>query len=544
MSKIKLSVMVPIIIAEPTQQSKNMAKANLGLSAPVGAQPDLMFMRSVLVSTGANKNDDVFLPDEMWKARATPVLKPVDWEHNTGRELTEEEIAAHPGMVVAGNQIIGVMYNSYATDENGVIIDEDKSSASDFEIPENFHIVDEAVIYKGLFPKAAERVEKGAAANQLFVSMETWFDGYDYLVGNKVVARNEETAFLEKNLKANGGDGVFGNDKVKRALRGLTFGGKGIVERPANEPSVIQSVTHEPMSASSSQNRAIASNIISKLEESNLRIKTEDSKMADSANDTKVTASGPSFDDYKAVTQELAEVRTEKKTQASELEATKAERDELKSQADSIKTALTKGGSVLEEALPGVTEKLANADVAQAFDVIADAVKAHNAEASEKVDAAEAKAAKAEKELGEMQASVRAGQRLSKIQSELNLSVSSDDSDDTAKAKVAQAQRIAEETKSLDDEAFASQLQGLKSLLSLAAKPPFPPKKKDEDKKDKKEDKMKEDAGITNASILDAVKASEQAPAAGDESANVGLDLDKAYAGLVGDLLNSHKKDN
>lgn len=548
----KVSFLVPAkLIGAPEKKYK----ASASMVSKLEAQPDLLYMKSLLVSTGSNGNDDVFLPDEMWQARATPILKPVDWEHNTGREATDEELKDNPNRLVVDNQIIGVMYNSYATYENGVIIDEDKTLASDFEIPESFHIVDEAVIYKGLYPKAAAKIEEGANKDELFVSMEVWFKKYDYLVGNKVVARNEETAFLEPRLRANGGDGIFGNDTVKRVLRNLTFGGKGIVRRPANEPSVIQSVTHQPMTAGAANNKAIASNIICELEEKNTgnNLMEDSDTMDKKAKETVVATNGPSFDDYKKVTQELAEVRTEKKSLASELESVKTERDELSTSADNTKSALTKGAAVLEEALPGIAEKLAKADVSELFNVIADQVKANSTEANSKVEEAEKKAAEAEKKLADVEATARASQRLSQIQTELNLVAASDDEEDVVKAKLTQAQKIAEETKNLDDEAFASKLEDLKSLLSVAKSYPFD---KDKDKKDKKDDMKKDDKAKSSDSftdkdiedVLNSVVASERAPAAGSEDAQVGVDLNKAYAGLVSSLLGSEKtaeaKDN
>ena len=46
-------------------------------------------LRSVLVSTGWNKNTDVFSPLETWTARATPIDKPFNHEHN------EQDIIGH-----------------------------------------------------------------------------------------------------------------------------------------------------------------------------------------------------------------------------------------------------------------------------------------------------------------------------------------------------------------------------------------------------------------------------------------------------------------
>ena len=429
----KAIVLVPVqIITSPQKEYRSTASA---IGAPLQAQPDLLYMKSLLVSTGSNDNDDVFMPDEMWKARSSPILKFINWEHNSGREATEIELAANPGHVTVGNQIIGVMYNSYATDENGVIISEEKAEAADFEIPESFHIVDEGVIYKGAFPKVAARIENGAKNNALFVSMEAWFTNYDYLVGNKVIARNEETAFLEPGLRANGGNGTFGNDRVRRVLRNIVFGGKGIVERPANEPSVIQSVTHEPITASAIQNKVIASNVIGDLDDPG---KTEESfNMSEQAKkhmDAATAVSGPSFDDYKVVTQELAEVRTELKTQGSVLETTKTELEEANANQENLKSAIAKGGVVLEEALPGVSEKLSKAKPEDVFDIIADDVKATQAEADAKVADAEKAKAEAEATLAELQATVRAGTRLNKIQSELSLEVVEGDDEEAIKA--------------------------------------------------------------------------------------------------------------
>ncbi|MHA2063185.1 MAG: hypothetical protein ACXABY_02270 [Candidatus Thorarchaeota archaeon] len=545
----KANFLVPVqIIKSPQQEYKAVASNKL---PALDAQPDLLYMRSVLVSTGSNKNDDVFLPDEMWKARSSPILKFINWEHNSGREATEEELTQNPSQVVVGNQIIGVMYNSFATDENGVIIDEEKTQAADFEIPESFHIVDEGVIYKGAFPKVAARVENGAQNKALFVSMEAWFDGYDYLVGNKVVARNEETAFLESKLRANGGDGSFGHDSVRRVLRNIVFGGKGIVERPANEPSVIQSVTHEPITANAIKDKTIAANIIGSV--GDLGKMEESIKMSEQAKKTMdAVASGPSFDDYKVVTQELAETRVELKTTGSELETTKSELDSAKADQEALRGALTKGFALLEKALPGIGEKLAKASPETMFDIIADGVKAASDESQTKVDEATKAKTEAETTLAELQATVRAGDRLSKIQSELSLGAAEGDDEDSIKAKTAQIQTIAEQTKTLDDEAFVAHLEGLKSLL-VVAKKGFVPfgKKKDEDK-DEKKDKKKDakaddesaDEGITDASILDAVKATASAMPAGEENNNSGIDLNVAYGGLVDSLLASRKTEN
>jgi hypothetical protein len=552
-NKNKTTILVPArICASPQSEYKATASSSF---PELEAQPDLLYMRSVLVSTGSNKNDDVFLPEEMWDARFSPTLKFVNWEHNSGREATADELAANPNRVVIGNQIIGVMYNSFVTDENGVIINEEKAEASDFEIPERFDIVDEAVIYKGVYPKVAARIEVGAAKGNLFVSMEAYFGNYDYLVGNKVVARNEQTAFLENKLRANGGDGTFGADRVRRVLRKIVFGGKGIVERPANEPSVIKSVTHKPITANASTNKAIASNVIGDLGN------TEESiNMSENAKKLMDAATGPSFEDYKVVAQELAETRVELKAKASELDSTKTELEEAKANQEHLKSALAKGGVALEDTLPGISEKLSKAGVDQLFDVIAEDVGAVKTAADEKVKAAETRADSAQAELAVLTNTVRASERLSKVQTELSLAAVEGDDEETVSEKLAQATKIADATKELDDEAFASTLEDYKSLL-VVAKKGFVPFGKDKDKKDKEGDDKKEDKagmknkggkktladeGITDETVLDSITTKASMSAGTDNSGdNQVLNLEKAYAGLVTDLIGSRKnKDN
>lgn len=188
-------------------------------------QVDLLYVKSVLVTTGINGNDDVFLVDEMWKARNTPVLKPFNWMHN------EENI-------------IGVMYATSCRDLNG------KSIATD-EYNAPFEIVTEGAIYKLIFPEKAEEIESKAKAGKLFVSMESWFDDYDYAFFNgdkfeKLIQRDSSTAFLDSYLRAKGGNGKIDVEgttyRIGRVLRNLTFGGCGFVWTPANQRSDILEV--------------------------------------------------------------------------------------------------------------------------------------------------------------------------------------------------------------------------------------------------------------------------------------------------------------
>jgi len=187
-------------------------------------QMDLYYLKSVLVSTGWNKNDDVFSSDELWVARKTPEDKQFNYMHN------EEDIIGH----ITSNEVV---------DFSGNAISEDLEEA-----PEQFEIVTGAVIYKSWsslerrerMDDLIQEIEEG----KWFVSMECLFNNFDYAViapdgGNKVVARDEGSAFLTKHLRSYGGNGEYEGHKLGRLLRNISFSGKGLVNKPANPRSII-----------------------------------------------------------------------------------------------------------------------------------------------------------------------------------------------------------------------------------------------------------------------------------------------------------------
>ena len=71
-----------------------------------------------------------------------------------------------------------------------------------------------------------------------YISFECVF--YTLFLGEyKVLARNDNTAYLTKHLRAYGGSGEHEGYKVGRVLRNITFSGKGFVDKPANPDSII-----------------------------------------------------------------------------------------------------------------------------------------------------------------------------------------------------------------------------------------------------------------------------------------------------------------
>jgi len=187
-------------------------------------QTDLYYIESVLVSTGWNKNDDVFLADATWEARDTPEDKQFNFMHDE-------------------NDIIGHITGSYVLDKDGKRIDSDQNF-----VPDDFDIITQAVLYnswtnienKERMEKIISEIEDG----KWYVSMECLFSGFDYaLLDNsgkaQVLPRNEASAYLTKHLRSYGGTGEYDGYKIGRALRQIAFSGKGLVSKPANPRSII-----------------------------------------------------------------------------------------------------------------------------------------------------------------------------------------------------------------------------------------------------------------------------------------------------------------
>ena len=86
-------------------------------------QIDLHYIESVLVSTGWNKNDDVFRAESTWEARNTPEDKQFNYGHDE-------------------NDIIGHITGSYVLSKDGKAVSRDQE-----EPPEDFDIITQAVIY-------------------------------------------------------------------------------------------------------------------------------------------------------------------------------------------------------------------------------------------------------------------------------------------------------------------------------------------------------------------------------------------------------------
>lgn len=495
---MKVNILAPITIINP------MSKAT---ASSDGVQPDLLYFRSVLVSTGKNKNDDVFLPDETWAAKDTPVLKPVDWEHETGREIESD----NPKIVIDGNQIIGTIYDCFVADKNGNKIDMDVAKAS--QVPEEFDIIIDSVVYKYLYPKTAARIAEEASQGKLFVSMEAWFKSYDYLLGSKVVARNEETSFLDKHLKARGGDGIFVGEPVGRILRSIVFGGVGFVRKPANDESVIHSITNATVDTSN--------------------IKEVAKVMADAPSN----APAPdrvSSEDYKSIVQKLVKAEHDIEVKDKELKTTLEKLGELEKNFANLKGSFVKGTDSLKGILGDSALKLS--DTADWFSSLSEII-AEKLKVSESIKKeldtvkAEMEKAAAEKRIAEISA---------KLDLEFGLASSDKDSQEVAALKKGKKDKMMVKCSKMSNEEFASWLTETKELVALATPTPAPVAPTPAPAAPAPAPA----AASNEASILESVTVTETVPAGSAKASVVeSNDFAKAMAELVSELFVNSKEE-
>jgi hypothetical protein len=220
------------VLRSPSVLQKQLVTEQVLAAAQEAVGSDVTFdlypIHTILVTTGWNKNDDIFTKGETWIARFTPEDKPFNIGHDPRQNI---------GHITA---------NTVVDDDLAVVA---ADSAFD-DVPDKFHILTSAVIYRHINSRD-EALEAEAAAliesiqkGDWYVSMECLFAGFDYGVTyasgeHEIVRRDQSTAFLTKHLRVHGGCGEYNGGKLGRALKHITFSGKGLVENPANPESVI-----------------------------------------------------------------------------------------------------------------------------------------------------------------------------------------------------------------------------------------------------------------------------------------------------------------
>jgi hypothetical protein len=386
---------------EQKESIKNLVVADEKATSENKEQFDLYYLSSILVSTGWNKNDDVFDLQEAWRAKDSPVDKQFNFMHN------EADIIGH----ITGS----------------VVLDQVGNEIEDINNVEKFDIATSAVLYNSwTTPELKERMEKLIAEieeDKWFVSMECLFNEFDYAVvtpegDNKVVARDEASAFLTKHLRAYGGDGQYEGYKIGRLLRNIAFSGKGLVSNPANPRSVILNDVNPFANAQAEE-----------ITNSNINMENEDMS-----------------DVLKEQVEELkAELATAKEAaKAFETEMTKQKEEEIQSKIEAFEAVVSEKDEAITEAQAAV--EAAEAKVSELEEAIAKKDE-ELAEALAKIEAHEAEV----KTMARRAALVEAGAEEEEVESIL--------------------EAFAEAT----DEMF-------EQVVALKKKGNFPPKKEDEEK--------------------------------------------------------------
>jgi len=416
-------------------------------------QIDLHYIESILVSTGWNKNDDVFRAEQTWAARNTPEDKPFNYMHDE-------------------NDIIGHITGSYVITKDG------KSAADEDPMPDQFDIISQAVLYtawseaenKDRMQQIIAEIQEG----KWFVSMECLFAGFDYALTspdgtNKVLARDDNSSFLTKHLRAYGGTGEYQGFKLGRALANIAFSGKGLVSKPANPRSVI------------------------------LRKKSVANFNVDDIN-SNLLIGDINMSDINLLEKQLADVQSELSNAKAENSAIKAKIEEAKDKEFAAKVEAFEASA--EESKATIDEMQSKIDSTQAL----------MAELQDKLNTSEAELAEAMKEMDKMKKKEAMMMRKKKMaeagfeEEEIEESIATfeDLAEEAFEAVIAMMKKKAMKMKKKEDEAEAAMPPALKEAIEK--------KKKEKEEKDAKAEEAEaeinqeafEDVESSEASLVEA----------------------------------------
>ena len=175
----------------------------------------------------------------MIQARNTPIHKPINWMHRGSEDTKNENI----GVMVNSRLVKGGLSSlKYFTDSD---IENFTVGGSSETILGQTHIRQDGVIWAQYFPSYAKKIAKGIEDGSLYVSMECFFEDFDYILKDDddsetftVIKRDESSSHMSKALKGYGGKGKVnykGQEyRIGRLLRNIVFSGQGIVKEPAN----------------------------------------------------------------------------------------------------------------------------------------------------------------------------------------------------------------------------------------------------------------------------------------------------------------------
>lgn len=257
MTSNKIELTAPIFVEG--SEYKEVAAA-FNIPSVKDRQQDLLYLTAIFVSSGKNLNNAYFLPSELLKARDSVSNKAIDIEHDE-------------------QNVIGHIYDKAYMWKDRKVFDPTSVKAEEKDVEElEMDIAIAGIVYRERFPEVAKEVEEG----KWKVSMECFYESWDVKIGNVVIPGGDALALGYDAMVGNfvlvkhKGDEIV-QDTMVRILKGILFSGCGLVEKPANPPSVILDV------ASLEERVAYANkeNLIINLEscEGYLKSKQEDEKI-------------------------------------------------------------------------------------------------------------------------------------------------------------------------------------------------------------------------------------------------------------------------
>jgi hypothetical protein len=196
----------------------NVHKINLEASAKVippneayasvnAENDDVMYIGFTLCHEGANSKGDRFTLDELKRSWQTIPHKPINWEHD------------EPNIGVVLDSVLKVPSDDGTVGSIG---------------PAQIDCV--GALWRLKYPEFSNLVSKGSIDGTLKVSMEAYFTGADYVIGDfdEVIPETEASEDFHSLL------GTYFNGKfVSRALKDVIFGGAGITAAPADKDAKI-----------------------------------------------------------------------------------------------------------------------------------------------------------------------------------------------------------------------------------------------------------------------------------------------------------------
>jgi len=205
---------------ELVNDSEGILKKDLAnqLDMPKDAPFDLMFFKAIYLTSGANLNHTYFDKGELVKSIDSVANKAMDIEHE------EQGIVGH---IYAAS-----FFKANSKEE----IELDKVQQSGGPVD----VVIGGVVYKDRFPELASEIAKG----EWFISMETYYEAFDIMVGEMLFDYNTAASFgivdlVGRDVTLKKSEEVIATGTVNKVIKNLHFSGGGFVKEPANPTSVI-----------------------------------------------------------------------------------------------------------------------------------------------------------------------------------------------------------------------------------------------------------------------------------------------------------------